>query len=427
MIFRRELHFSLVLLATVPAFCLLLLILATTTFARLDEQLGQYEASAEQMTSQLAASVDYALISNQPALLDNALRSLLAQPGVMSIRILDQSGLPWLVRSGQAAHSPANLRRFSAAIERPRPLPDPDDWLSPAEAPVGGSDVIGRVEITFDVGSLWRREMALVFQLVLIGVAALIFIGSVSWLVAVRISRRQEQLAVASGEAARLTREQLRERELRWQQEQERQEAWGKWSHDIRTPLHGVSGMLELLSGTPLDAEQSRYLEQAREAARAMEDGLQAMPAPTDVPARAVESAHLAAAEKHWLGRRVLLVEDDLISQHLLRGILEPWGVDLVCAGTGAEALDRRGEHWDLVLVDGELPDMNAADLARAWAASKSGRGSRDEAQLVAITAHSDPDRLETYRAAGLDPVLSKPLRRSHLLSVLTPLLAGSS
>ena len=78
----------------------------------------------------------------------------------------------------------------------------------------------------------------------------------------------------------------------------------------------------------------------------------------------------------------------------------------------------------DLVLVDGELPDMNAATLARAWAAAEPA-GSGTQAPLVAITAHSDPASLARYRAAGLDPVLNKPLRKSHLLSVLTPLLAS--
>ena len=41
-------------------------------------------------------------------------------------------------------------------------------------------------------------------------------------------------------------------------------------SHEIRTPLNGVVGMLELLSATPLDAQQRRYARVARTSAEAL-------------------------------------------------------------------------------------------------------------------------------------------------------------
>ena len=147
--------------------------------------------------------------------------------------------------------------------------------------------------------------------------------------------------------------------------------------------------MLELLSGTELDAEQQSYLSQAREASRAMEDSLRNSPLPPAVTRALGDSKMLAEAEAHWRGKRVLLVEDDLISQHLLRGILEPWGVTLVCVGSGHEALALRQQVWDLVMVDGELPDMNAAALAQAWTAGQSfaQRLRRQGPPLVAITA----------------------------------------
>lgn len=423
----HSLRRSLMWLAMAPALCLLLVILAITTFARLDEQVSQHEEGARQMTSQLAASIDYALMSNQPALLDSSMRRLMSQPGVVAIRIMDQAGMPWLTAGdfSRWQRRGEQVQRFSAAIERPRPLADPDDWLSPEAGRDEAGEVIGEVEMLFDASVLWRREVALFFQLALIGVSALIFIGIVTWLVATRLSLRMASVEADEARQRRLSRELLQERERRWLQEQERQQAWGKWSHDMRTPLHGVSGMLELLADTRLSEEQQVYLDQAREAARAMEDSLRLSPLPPAAAGALADAVALDQAEAGWRGKRVLLIEDDPISQHLLRGILEPWGVSLVCAGSGEEALSLCARDWDLVMVDGELPDMNAAGLAQAWAASAREAGRRMP-PLVAITAHSDPAHMRRYRDAGLDPVLNKPLRRSHLLTVLTPLVAGS-
>lgn len=414
-----RLRLTLFLLTMVPAFLILVVILLTTTYARLDDQLDQHVRSARQMAAQLAASADYALISNQPGLLEGSLRSLEQQPGVVAIRITDASGLPWLVRGRQVVSE--HQQRFSAVIEHPG-LPDnPDDWLTGSSSRHGS--VIGQVEIIIDAHRLWQRELALLLQVSMIGLSALILMGIVAWLVATRLASRVAVLQADEARQRRISRELLQDRERRWRDEQDRRTAWGRWSHDIRTPLHGVAGMLELMSTTRLSEEQQGYLHQAREAAAAMEAALGQSPLPAQ---EAVIDSPLVQEEAavHWQGRHVLLVEDDLVSQHLLRGILEPWGVHLVCADTGAQALALRHQPWDLVLVDGELPDMNAATLARAWAAAERA-GSGTQAPLVAITAHSDPASLARYRAAGLDPVLNKPLRKSHLLSVLTPLLAS--
>src|SRR5258708_11546571 len=40
-----------------------------------------------------------------------------------------------------------------------------------------------------------------------------------------------------------------------------------RMSHEVRTPLNGVIGMLELLAGTSLDARQERYVKIARSSA----------------------------------------------------------------------------------------------------------------------------------------------------------------
>lgn len=49
--------------------------------------------------------------------------------------------------------------------------------------------------------------------------------------------------------------------ETRWK----REELWGMLGHDLRTPLNGIQGFLDLLSGTRLDSEQQEYVKTALE------------------------------------------------------------------------------------------------------------------------------------------------------------------
>src|SRR5690606_1909016 len=61
---------------------------------------------------------------------------------------------------------------------------------------------------------------------------------------------------------------------------------------------------------------------------------------------------------------RVLLAEDSITSRLLLQGILESAGCQVVIAADGMEALAAlRGDAFDLVVSDIEMPRLNGFDL----------------------------------------------------------------
>ncbi|WP_110691883.1 Hpt domain-containing protein [Salinicola halophyticus] len=72
---------------------------------------------------------------------------------------------------------------------------------------------------------------------------------------------------------------------------------------------------------------------------------------------------------------RILVVDDDEVSQHYLDALLPIFGVDVVIAGTAAEAYAvAKEETLDLVLMDLRLPDAGGVEatrrlrgLSRAW------------------------------------------------------------
>lgn len=64
-------------------------------------------------------------------------------------------------------------------------------------------------------------------------------------------------------------------------------------------------------------------------------------------------------------GIRVLLVDDSELVIHLVERQLKKWGVDLTVAHDGLEGVHRAaGGHFDLVLMDVNLPGMDGTTAA---------------------------------------------------------------
>lgn len=57
---------------------------------------------------------------------------------------------------------------------------------------------------------------------------------------------------------------------------------------------------------------------------------------------------------------KIMIVEDNKNTRSLIRSIIEPYGLEIVESGNGAEAVaDFSAEHPDIVLMDIEMPEMN--------------------------------------------------------------------
>lgn len=115
---------------------------------------------------------------------------------------------------------------------------------------------------------------------------------------------------------------------------------------------------------------------------------------------------------------RVLHVEDNDVNAALVEAVAgHLGGIALDRASSGAQALDRlRGSRPDLLLLDMHLGDMDGfAFLEQA----RAGRG-EPLPLCVAVTADTAPDIEARARAAGVDEVLTKPIRLSDLADVFS-------
>ena len=108
---------------------------------------------------------------------------------------------------------------------------------------------------------------------------------------------------------------------------------------------------------------------------------------------------------------RILVAEDNPTNQMLLRMILEREGHDVVLANHGREALARYSEgHFDLVLMDMQMPEMDGLDASRAIRALEVERG-LPAAMILAITANAMAGDRDRCLEAGMTDYLSKPVR----------------
>jgi PAS domain S-box-containing protein len=123
-------------------------------------------------------------------------------------------------------------------------------------------------------------------------------------------------------------------------------------------------------------------------------------------------------------GRRVLIVDDNATNREILARQVRTWGMDAHAVASGQAALEmiRRGDPFDLAILDMQMPAMDGVALA------------------VAIRAHRDPTRLplvmltsmgrremgERVEAAAFARFLNKPVKQSQLYETLLDVLAVS-
>ncbi len=115
---------------------------------------------------------------------------------------------------------------------------------------------------------------------------------------------------------------------------------------------------------------------------------------------------------------RILLVEDNTVSQKLASRILERLGYQADLAINGLEALEMlQRETYEVVLMDVQMPKMDGLEATR-----RIRRELTLDAQprIIAMTANAMQEDREKCLMAGMDDYLSKPIRVEELVMALS-------
>ncbi len=137
---------------------------------------------------------------------------------------------------------------------------------------------------------------------------------------------------------------------------------------------------------------------------------------PTATPQR-ISTPWQAPRNADGSRRRVLVAEDHELNQRVARGMLEALDLDTTIVSDGAQALDAlQRAAPDIVLMDCQMPYLDGMDATRQW--RKREVGAR-RIPVIAMTAYASELDRERCLAAGLDDVVTKPVRMERLAEAL--------
>lgn len=120
-----------------------------------------------------------------------------------------------------------------------------------------------------------------------------------------------------------------------------------------------------------------------------------------------------------FCGQRVLVIEDNLINQHLAKSLLEKMGLRVTIAEDGFEGVEKvKAENFELVLMDIQMPIMNG------YLATEAIREFNTTIPIIALTAAALVEDRQKALQSGMNDHLGKPFNAQQLFECLTPWLA---
>ena len=139
---------------------------------------------------------------------------------------------------------------------------------------------------------------------------------------------------------------------------------------------------------------------------------------PAQVPQDALhKTTRRALARNNFAGARLLLVDDSEINQELATEILRSFGVTVVTAGNGQQALDMLAgdTRFDGVLMDCQMPVMDGYEATQAIRRMPA----FEHLPILAMTANAMLGDRDKVLAAGMNDHISKPIDLAQMADTL--------
>ena len=115
----------------------------------------------------------------------------------------------------------------------------------------------------------------------------------------------------------------------------------------------------------------------------------------------------------------ILVVEDNLMNQSLIKHLLTDWSLDFDIVNNGKEAIEAlRKKNYEFILMDIQMPVMDG------YTATGVIRNElKNDIPIIAMTAHAMAGEREKCLSYGMNEYISKPIRENELFKIINNLL----
>jgi two-component system, sensor histidine kinase len=110
----------------------------------------------------------------------------------------------------------------------------------------------------------------------------------------------------------------------------------------------------------------------------------------------------------------ILIAEDQVINQFILRKIFSKWNLSPVFVSNGEEAVKAcQSSQFDLVFLDIQMPIMGGYEAARII------RSKNETLPIIAISATAFLEASEEVKKSGMNAFIGKPYTPQELLTCI--------
>jgi PAS domain S-box-containing protein len=129
--------------------------------------------------------------------------------------------------------------------------------------------------------------------------------------------------------------------------------------------------------------------------------------------------AEIVELDKEIRNIKVLVVEDIILNQLLMKTLLDDFGFEHDIAGTGKIAIEKlQDKSYDIILMDLQMPEMNGFEATRYIRNQMN-----SQIPIIALTADVTTTDLEKCKLVGMNDYISKPVDERLLYGKIVDLL----
>ena len=200
----------------------------------------------------------------------------------------------------------------------------------------------------------------------------------------------------------------------------ERGEEWWYGSQMHREPPRDPAGVMHVVSDVdelPSEVLRSTTGQMKFSPHAVEEQSEEDFDSPADTDIGAVQT------RREGEPARILVVDDDFATRHLLAKLLEPAGYRIDAAASGMEAIKRlKAEPPDLVIIDVMLPEINGFQICRSI--KRSYKYQHIPVVLISAVIETTKVSGELLQKYAADAYFEKPIATAPLLRKVGQLLA---